>query len=409
MGERVLGTDSCWIFFAIDSKPTSMRRAIAERLAAYEQVLIVDRPVSLIREPKSAPFRTRLRPLSSGRQAWHYRPLHSPERLPGLGRISRMLNERRLCKELDQALPDVPVRRVCFDSPSQHGLVGRLRETLSIYLAVDDRTVKVTGEPIRGEQDAERKLLAKIDLVICVSETLADTLRSRSPSSAKPPIVVLPNSYDERIFAPEPDTEEPAALHNVARPRILIAGHISERIDWAGLEAAARLRPEWTWVFVGPADPGIQATILLKVAGKGSWHPPIPVTEIPRWIEHCDACAVPYQLNPFTQASFPLKMIECLAMGAPVLSTKVPSLQKYDGVVAWVEEGEGESYALALDRLIAEARRPEAAEARRAAVRHDSWAYRLDQFKDLILNGRGIQGAARQGQRKPDSSCGISK
>jgi hypothetical protein len=36
-----------WIFFALNAKPTSMRRALAERLAEDEPVIVVDRLLSV--------------------------------------------------------------------------------------------------------------------------------------------------------------------------------------------------------------------------------------------------------------------------------------------------------------------------------------------------------------------------
>jgi hypothetical protein len=37
--------------------------------------------------------------------------------------------------------------------------VGRFGEKISVYVAVDDRTVTVTGEPIKGGIEAEKTLL----------------------------------------------------------------------------------------------------------------------------------------------------------------------------------------------------------------------------------------------------------
>jgi hypothetical protein len=107
--------------------------------------------------------------------------------------------------------------------------------------------------------------------------------------------------------------------------------------------------------------------------------------QIPALILHCNACAVPYRLNLFTLASSPLKGIECLAMGAPVLSTKIPALLGYGSAIQWVEEGDGESYARALDNLKIEGRNPEAVEARRSAVSNASHEARIRQFRQIVL------------------------
>jgi len=373
-----------WIFFATGAKPTFAQWALAERLAEVEPVVIVDRPVSILRHRKAPPLKARCNHLPGVESCWYYRPLHYPERFPGIGRISKFLNHLHLQRELNQLLPQNTKRIVCFDSPTQDHLVNKLGEDKSIYIAIDDLTVTVTGKPIGGELEAERRLLSKVDLVVCVSEMLAQRLRERSPFPEKPPIHVLPNGYDERIFT-NGNYPEPESLRRISRPRILVVGHVSERIDWDGIIEASHLRPQGTWIFVGPADKGMKERITRTLGKHGFYHPPIPVKNVPAWIEHCDVCAVPYRLNPFTLTSHPLKAIEYLAMGAPVLSTRISSLEHYDGAIEWVNEADGESYARALNELVNQSSSQELRMFRQRAVDGGSWKDRVDQFRQFVL------------------------
>jgi glycosyltransferase involved in cell wall biosynthesis len=362
-----------------------MRRALAERLAEKDSVLIVEQPISAFRDRELPTFHNRCQYLPGVHGAWYYKPLHFPERVFGLGKILRQLNQRRLRQELNQLLPRGGKRIVCYDSPTQDQLVGRLREDVSIYLAIDDRTITVWGDPIPGEIEAERRLLGKIDKVVCISDPLADIIRSRMPAGRSVPMRVLPNGYDERIFNPEKNYPEPSHLAHVPRPRVLVAGHISERIDWEGIRAAVKVRPEWKWVFVGPTENGVMERIN-TIDGTIFYHPPIPVKEVPAWITHCNACAVPYRLNSFTIASHPLKAMEYLAMGAPVLGTRIPSLERYDRVIEWVNEGDGESYGIALNELEKQSENREVGVLRRKAVALDSWENRVNQFIQIVGN-----------------------
>lgn len=375
-----------WIFFAPNARPTFTQRALAERLAEKEPVVIVEGPVSVLRDRKIPPLKARSNPLLGVEGCWHYRPLHFPERLRGIGRMLHMINRCLLKRELNQLLPRNGSRVVCFDSPIQDHLVKQLGEDLSIYLANDDKTLTVCGDSIHGELEAEKRLLSKADKVICVSEVLANTLRLRKPVEKLLPIHVLPNGYDERIFDPNMDYAEPSFLTNIPRPRILVAGHISERIDWDGIAGSSQLQREWTWIFVGPTDKGMEARVTTSLGKHRFYHPPIPVHDLPAWIYYCDACSVPYRLNPFTRASSPLKAIEYLAMGAPVLSTRVPSLERYREAIEWVNEGDGESYARALDRFADQAGRQEIRELRQRAVSGDSWGDRVNQFREIVFN-----------------------
>ena len=103
--------------------------------------------------------------------------------------------------------------------PAQDYLVKKLGEELSLYLAIDDRTLAVTGEPIKGEMEAERRLLSRVDKVVCVSDVLADALRLRMDDSRMMPFIhVLPNGYDERLFDMRKTLRNPLRWRKYAGP-----------------------------------------------------------------------------------------------------------------------------------------------------------------------------------------------
>ncbi|MBE0622154.1 MAG: glycosyltransferase [Burkholderiales bacterium] len=378
-----------WIFFASNAKPSSMRRALAYRLAEEFPVIVVCEALSLLHERKRPALADRIRSWADLPNLREYTPIHYPERLPIAGRWLKQYGRRRQVAELDQVLSPSGVARriVCYDSPNQHNLVGRLGESMSIYLAIDDRTVTVWGEPIAGEAEDERELLTKVDRVICVSAPLAATLRARAPAGRDLPIDILTNGYDERLFDPHQGWEQPAGLESFPHPRVLVAGHVSERIDWEGVRAAATSRPAWSWFFVGPADNGMAGRIaaISKASGaRMELHPPVLHEAVPAWIAHCDVCAVPYRLNDFTKASSPLKAIEYLGAGAPVLSTAIPSLVPFGDAIAWVTEGDGASYASALDALAKDARSAAAVERRCSAVVEHTLGHKARRFRALL-------------------------
>jgi glycosyltransferase involved in cell wall biosynthesis len=368
-----------WVFFAVDAKLSSLRKALALRLAESAPVVVIERAVSAIRQPRRWPMHARVHGLE-------YRPFHWPERMPILGRLGRELNVRRLRRELDRLCPPGP-RYVCYDSPSQAALAGRLNEACTIYLAIDDRTKTVAGLPIPGEEATERELLGQVDLVVCVSEHLAQVLRSRMPAKDPARLVVVENGFDERLFDASQEHVEPEGLRDVPRPRGLVAGHVSERIDWEGVAACRRRLPAVHWVFVGPADAGM----IDRVGRVGAhFRPPVPLAEIPAWIAHCDFGAVPYRLNAFTQASCPLKALEIMAMGAPVLATPVPSLLQFPGAVSFVRPGDGSSYASAVESLIVAGGKPRPPN---TAIREAySYAGRLRLFLRAVEGLRATEG-----------------
>lgn len=380
--------------FTSDRHPTTLRTVLGVRLAETNPVVIIEAPVSVLRTRSIPSLQRRLSHIGQSKSGWRYHPLHFPQRIPGLWTTMRAFNRALLRWDLNRLIPESATRIACYDSPGQYHLVRKLGEHMSFYNAIDDRTRTVWGEPIVGELEAEKLLLGKVDAVVCVSEFLAETLKARTPARRDLPIYVLPNGYDDHLFDPGRNYERPYILADVAKPNILVAGHVSERIDWDGIAAAVRARPEWTWVFVGPAAEGMPEKIdwlgRSGIPGQNSssprllWKHPVPTEQMPALISHFDVCAVPYRLNPFTLASSPLKGVEYLAMGAPVLSTRVPALQRYGAAIEWVEQGDGESYARALDNIKIQLGNLSAMEARRSAVSGDSHDDRVRRFLQIV-------------------------
>ena len=372
-----------WVFFVRGLEPCFVDNALARRVAETERLIAVGPNVSLLRSPGQLSFRKRLsKPPAESIEAY-YRPLHFPARLPAVGAVCAKLKLSLFRREMGRILSDRPTI-VCYNSPIQHNMVGVLEESLSVYYVTDDFTVDLQGGPIPGELEAEQDLLERIDLVICVSQPLAQLMRGRAPKGKHHAIHLLPNFYDERVFNPEMTYPEPEALRDVPCPRILVAGHISDRIDWDGIAAASKLRPDWSWVFLGRSSATSTEARIDQLAGRGILLPGVPYAAVPAWIQHSDACSVPYRLNRFTLSSDPVKAPEYLAMGAPVLSTRIPALSRFGEAVYWVEEGNGGSYAKALDAATERSGSHELRALRTLASVPDSLTARAHQFRTII-------------------------
>lgn len=366
-----------------------MRRAVAMRLAREHSVVIVTEAASLFRSPSAARNATRITGKPMPGSPCTLTPIHLPSRVPLIGGVLNRLNCAILAREIASVADPFLVgeRVVFFDSPSQYALVGLLGESRSVYLAIDDRTVTVAGEDIPGEKDAERQLLAAVDQVICVSSPLAASLHARMPERSDLRIDVVTNGYDEELFTPDVMPPEPAQIADIPRPRVLVAGHVSDRIDWDGIATFAIARPDVAWVFLGPADPGIAARLASLAVESGAVMrvlPPVAHADVPAYVAHADVCAAPYRLNAFTRASSPLKVIEYLGAGAPVVSTRIAALQQFGDVVYWVNEGDGQSYCAAVEAALSKGWASEAQASRTRAVRHHSWHDKSVEIVDII-------------------------
>lgn len=100
-----------------------------------------------------------------------------------------------------------------------------------------------------------------------------------------------------------------------------------------------------------------------------------PFEVIPSYLRLIDVGIVPYGNSPFNRGSFPMKTLEYLAAGRPVVATDLPSIRWLDTSLVTMAGGAAE-FADAVDRSLAETRSPALVAERMAfAARHD-WAGR---------------------------------
>ena len=85
---------------------------------------------------------------------------------------------------------------------------------------------------------------------------------------------------------------------------------------------------------------------------------------------------MPYTLSDFNRASFPLKTLEYLAAGRPVVATRLPAIEWLGTELVRIED-DAERFADAVDAAIAEGLGADMVAARRAFAAEHSWDARV--------------------------------
>ncbi len=104
-------------------------------------------------------------------------------------------------------------------------------------------------------------------------------------------------------------------------------GALHRHVDVELLEAAAKMKKDWSWVFVGPIHTNV--TRLEKLSNL-SFLGAKPHKELVYYIKNFDVCMIPYVNSPFTQTVVPVKLNEYLAVGKPVVATDIPLVRKFN-------------------------------------------------------------------------------
>jgi teichuronic acid biosynthesis glycosyltransferase TuaH len=293
-------------------------RLIVTEMTRHAPVLWVDPPLSVI-----TPARLRGRvnggivPSLSGPAPGITRL--TTVALPGLTRPGvRATTAPLLRAQISWALRRLRVRPSAVVSGYLEDVLGRWDPAVNVLYCTDDH---VAGAGLMGLsadrlRSQERLALARADVVAVVSPTLADHW---SALGADP--VLIPNGC--LCSDPWPDGE--AAPTGLPRPVLGLVGQLSERIDLDILTALSDAG--FSLLLVGPRDPRWEPQRFAGLTGRPAVHYTgrVPAASVPAYLAAIDVGITPYTASDFNQASFPLKTLEYLAAGRPVVSTDLPA------------------------------------------------------------------------------------
>jgi glycosyltransferase involved in cell wall biosynthesis len=245
----------------------------------------------------------------------------SPVMWPSFGsRLSRWLNRRLLSRALTPVLrqaasPPVAVTTI----PLVADLIGVLPVRRWVYYCVDDFS-QWPGYDGGTLREMEERLVARVDAVVAVSETLRERVRGLGKESE-----LLTHGIDPDFWATETETACPR-LDGLKRPLFVFWGLIDRRMDLALVRALAEEMTAGTVVLVGPEDnPDPELGRIPRVARVGS----VPFEQLPSVAKQAAVLLMPYADLPVTRAMQPLKLKEYLATGKPVVVRDLPSTRAW--------------------------------------------------------------------------------
>lgn len=177
----------------------------------------------------------------------------------------------------------------------------------------------------------ERQLLGLADLVFTGGQSLYEAKKDRHPR-----VFAFPSSIDREHFAQARTiADEPDDQANIPHPRLGFCGVIDERFDIGLLAEMAELRPEWSFVMIGPVVKIAEADLprgenIYYLGGKN-------YADLPAYLGGWDIAMMPFALNESTRFISPTKTPEYLAAGKPVISTPIRDVVRPYGEMRLVE------------------------------------------------------------------------
>jgi glycosyltransferase involved in cell wall biosynthesis len=242
------------------------------------------------------------------------------------GLFARKFNARILRRAVKSCLSNPPSSELTFlisTLPLTADLVGAIPSSTFIYYLVDDYASwpGLTGEIVRQMDQAQAK---GADRIVAASRALAELHMGLNSQ-----IDYLPHGVEVDQFAPARGGREQRKRDGIKPTAdVIFFGALDERMDYELFNAVIRARPDLRFLCLGPQtgfrDQLVSAPNLER-------RPPVPFAELPNLLGQCEVAFMPYVQSDLGRRLAPLKALEALTAGLPVVATDIPELQALPG------------------------------------------------------------------------------
>ena len=202
-----------------------------------------------------------------------------------------------------------------YYTPLSLAFSDHLRSDLVVYDCMDELSSFKFASPLIKEW--EKRLFAKADLVFTGGMHLYEAKKDLHPNvHGIPSGIDVDHFISARNFENDPDDQA-----SIPHPRIGFYGVVDERFNIELLRSAAKQKPAWHFVVIGPTAKIDPATLpkTKNIHFLGMKH----YDELPSYLAGWDVAMMPFALNEATKYISPTKTPEFLAAGKPVVSTSV--------------------------------------------------------------------------------------
>ena len=148
----------------------------------------------------------------------------------------------------------------------------------------------------------ELELAKKADHVFATADALADRLRTVQPKTD-----MIPNgaNFERFVQAAQPQPL-PDDMQGIPHPIFGFVGALQSCIEYGYLEAAAKARPDWSFVLIGKEKPGVDLSALHAMPNV-HFLGLKPNEQLPQYLAHFDACLNLFAKSDLSKDVSPLK------------------------------------------------------------------------------------------------------
>jgi glycosyltransferase involved in cell wall biosynthesis len=222
--------------------------------------------------------------------------------------------------------------------PSHAPVATALPDARVVYIVLDDYLHY--GWPEQVVRRYEQELVARADLVVCVSRALAEKLTAET-SLPRKAVVLSPNAIPA-TWIPTTAPKEPGVLpkpvSDLPRPVAGVIGRLENRIRWDWISRAVECVPQLAWLFVGPVgdlDPRNRALVdALKSNPACHFLGQQPYERLPKFLGAIDLAVLAYADRDVNPVASPVRFFSHLPFFAPIIATPgCRQLEEFDHLI----------------------------------------------------------------------------
>jgi len=253
--------------------------------------------------------------------------------------------------------------------------LGWFRPQATIYhvsdlFAADDY---ISNE--RAQRQREARLSSSSDLLICVSRGLYELKRAQRGN-----VYYLPHGVDFELFRQAAERRQlPAEMADIPKPVAGYYGTMTASNDIEMMTYCARNLPHVSFVFAGQITTGDYSELAslpnVHLLGR------LPYETIPALCAGFDVCMLQWKACDWIRQCNPLKMLEYMASGNPIVSVEIDEAGQYGDLISMTRSKEEFCQAIQWEL---ENDTPQRRDQRIEVASRHSWANHAEQISQWI-------------------------
>lgn len=231
----------------------------------------------------------------------------------------------------------------------------------------------------------ERKIIKNVRLVLTVSITLYKRYIQLNQNTKLFP---SPSSIKQYLSRNSGKNQIPEDLAKISKPIVGYIGTISDfNINVRLLQQSVKAYNNVSFVFLGQirrkndlVNKLLSDNLNCHYLGYRS------IDKLPAYVNNFDVCIIPYRVNKWGQSSYPVKTMEYLSFGKPVVTTAIPSL-KYladKKLIYWAKSGN--EFIKYINIALHEEKNNLLIKKRNGEAKKNDWSIKIKDFIQVLNN-----------------------